>query len=207
MNFKLKSFKAVSCLIILGLSLSTKARAENPLTILRDYGIPCAISIGASAALIKSDGLIIGSTICASLSVATALNKKTVDPKELKLVVEESLSEREAELGKKLEDSILEKAKKIEEEQEKRNEDLRKVIREILADRLIKMEDDLRASVQKMIDNGTFLSELEKRINVKIKEEVSSESRVKQKELIEKVADEVIRQVVAKPIAVPEGNQ
>ena len=196
----------VTTLLIGGIFCSSFARAENTLTMLKEYGIPCALSIGASAMLVKNDGLAVGATICAGVSAATALNKKVVDDKELQLVVDNSLNEREEKLKLGIKEEIEAKAAKIAEDQEKRNDDLRKVIREILADRLIKMEEDLRSSVQKMIDNGTFLTELEKRINSKIKEEVSSEGKVKQKELVQQIADEVIRQVVAKPIAVPEGQ-
>jgi hypothetical protein len=193
----------------LAIAVATPAvvHAENPITILKEYGIPCAITIGASAALVKQDGLLIGATMCAGISAATALNRKIVDNAELKMVVDKSLEEKEKRLIIKLDEQLDQKAKKIAEDQEKRNEDLRKIIREILADRLIKMEDDLRSSVQKMIDNGTFLSELEKRINAKVKEEVISEGKVRSKELVNQIADEVIRQVVAKPIAVPEANQ
>ena len=192
-------------LITMGPILAIKpAMAENTFSAILDYGVPCAISMGASAVLMKNDGLVVGGTMCAAISAATALNRKKIPESDINLAVSKSMNEREVSLKSSLFLKLEERSKEISDGNEKRNDDLKKIIKEILADRLIKMEDDLRSSTQKLIESGAFIPELEKKISLKIKEEVLVESKVRSKELISPIVDEVIRQVVAKPIAVPD---
>jgi hypothetical protein len=190
-------------LALVGLTLfGQQAKAENPLTLLKEYGVPCLASIGASALLVKEDGVMVGAALCAGLSSATFLTRKPVDDEKLSKVVESFSAERE----KKLEASLDEKFKASADAQDKNYDALRRVIREVLAERLVKMEDDLRASFEKSIKEGDLLPSLEKKLSEKIKEEVVSEGRMRNKELVSEVVDEVIRQVVAKPIAVPDAQ-
>lgn len=188
---------------ILGITLyGQQAKAGSVLTALKEYGVPCLVSVGASALLVKNDGLMVGSAVCAGVSSATFLTRKSVDDERLSKTVEAFSAERE----KKLEGLIDEKFKAYAEEQDQNYDALRRVIREVLADRLVKMEEDLKVSFEKSLQSGELLPSLEKKISEKIKEEVVSEGRMRNKELINEVVEEVIRQVVAKPIAVPDSQ-
>lgn len=190
-------------LVMTGIALmGQQAKAEGTLKLLKDYGLPCLASIGASALLVKNDGAMVGTAVCAGISTATFLTRKPIDEAALSKAVESFSAERE----KKLELAIDEKFKASADAQDKNYEALRKVIREVLAERLVKMEDDIRSSIEKTIKSGDFLPSLEKKLSEKIKEEVVSEGKMRNKELVNQVVDEVIRQVVAKPIAVPDSQ-
>jgi len=184
---------------LLMINLVPAAKAENTLSAFKEYGIPCALSIALSAALVKTDGAKIGVAVCAGISAATFLNKKTLDEDQLKLVVEQAVEDKEMKITSET-DSKLQKAA---DSQSAKMEDFRKMVREVLADRLVKMEEDMRSSVQKQMNSADFMPSLEQRLNAKMKEEVIIEGKARSRELVNQVVDEVIRQVEAKPIAYP----
>lgn len=51
--------------------------------VIKAYGIPCAITIGAGAALIKSNGVEIGAATCLAISASTFINSPVKKAKEL----------------------------------------------------------------------------------------------------------------------------
>jgi dGTP triphosphohydrolase len=51
--------------------------------VIKAYGIPCAITIGAGAALIKTNGLEIGMATCIAISASTFINSPVKKAKEL----------------------------------------------------------------------------------------------------------------------------
>lgn len=182
-------------LIVMGIMASilttSSARAENALSVLRDYGIPCAVSMGLSAALIKEDGLKVGSALCAGLTASTLLNKKLADEHEIKMVVEKENKERDL---------------KISQDLDSRFEEIRRILREILAERLIKMEEDVRSQLEKKMNAGDFLPSLEKRLSEKLKEEVILEGKARNREIINQVVDEALRQLTSKKYGIPESS-
>jgi hypothetical protein len=180
-------------------SFAQEAKAENTLSVLKEYGIPCALSIGLASALVKHDGAQIGAAMCVGLSASTYLNKKVVDEDQLKLVVDQSVDEREMKITAET-DAKLQKA---DAAQDAKLEEFRKLVREVLADRLVKMQDEVKADVERQIASGEFMPALEKRLNEKVKEEVIIEGKARSRELVDQVVVEVIRQVESKPIAYP----
>lgn len=185
-------------LIVINL-VPSAAKAENTFSVLKEYGIPCVLSIGLSAALVKTDGAKIGAAMCAGISAATFFNKKMIDDDQLKLVVDQAVEEKEM----KITSETDAKLQKSADAQDSKMEDFRKMVREVLADRLVKMEDEMKSSIQKQINSADFMPALEQRISSKIKEEVILEGKARSRELVNQVVDEVIRQVESKPIAYP----
>ena len=180
-------------------SLTEDAKAENTISVLKEYGIPCALSVGLAAVLVKNDGFQIGTAICVGVSAATYLNKKVVDPDQLKLAVDQSVDEKEMKITEETDSKIL----KSSEAQDYKLEEFRKTVREVLADRIVKMEGEIKAELERQMATGDFIPDLEKKITAKIKEEVILEGKARSRELVNQVVDEVIRQVESKPIAYP----
>jgi signal recognition particle GTPase len=187
---------------LMGLETSVQtARADNTFTVIKEYGVPCALSLGLSAMLVKNDAAAIGVAICAGLITSTYFNKKAVvDSDELKAAVDSSSEERDM----KIQGSIDEKFSKMDANQKAVNDETRNLFRELLADRLSQMNDDLRAEVQKKMQEGDFYPELEKKIMAKIKEDVILEGRARSREIVEQCVEEAESQLVVKKYAVPD---
>jgi hypothetical protein len=204
-NYKMrrKNMKNKVIMMLVGVamvsSLTKEAKADNTISVLKEYGIPCALSVGLAAALVKTDGAKIGAALCVGISAATFMNKKVVDDEQLKMIVDQSMDEREMKITAET-DAKIQKASVA---QDSKMEDFRKVVREVLAERILKMEDEVKADVEKKMASGDFMPALEKKISEKIKEEVILEGKARSSELVQTVVDEVLRQVEAKPYAIP----
>ena len=186
------------------------AKADNVITILKDYGIPCGIAMGASYFLTSSisagDSLGIGAAICLGISSATYLNstrKAQVNPEDLKMTVDASVAESESKMTASLEDKVAQLNKHQDEEFEK----MRVLSRDLLADRLVKMEDDVKKLIEQRISAGDFMPALEQRLLAKIREEVLGESHLRMKEVVDKCVDETIKEVQGKRIATPDDGK
>ena len=198
--------KQILTALVAVLAISTisvpKAQADV-LESLKEYGIPCAIAIGLGAVLMKNDGAGMGVAACAGISAATYLTKKPqVDDVKLKLIVDDAVNKQEMKVSEEMDIKI----QKSVDEQTARVEEMKKILREVLAERLVKMEEDVRTSVERKLEAGDFMPKLESRLESKMKEQVIMEGKARSRELVNQIVEEVIRQVVAKPIAAPQGN-
>ena len=190
-------------MMVLGTGVSPVANASSMGSVLLDYGLPCAVSIGLSAALVKNDGAMIGTAICAGVGTATYLNKKPVDSVALSAEVDRAVSERDMKITAETDAKI----KNTEDNVGAKQEENLKMLREILADRLLKMEEDVRADVDRKISEGNFMPDLEKRLNQKIKEEVILEGRARNREIKNEVVDEALRELTSKKYGIPDSAE
>jgi hypothetical protein len=202
MEDKMKKLMVMMMVGMLGVSSVAiqPARAEGTLSLLADYGIPCALALGLSAVAVKNDGAAIGAAICVGVASATYLNKKTVSDAKLKEDVDKAVADRDM----KISDDVDAKLAKMEEKQDASIEESRKIMREILAERLTAMDTEIRADMEKQMSSGDFYPMLQKKIDEKIKEDVIVEGRARSREVIGQCVDDVIRQVTAHPVGVQE---
>lgn len=188
---------------LIGLVGSPTAQAGGVLTSLKEYGLPCVVSMGLSAALIKNDGIQVGAAICAGVSTATFLNKKVVDDDRLRTVVEASVKEREIKIIELSSSEI----KKVQKENDEKLNETRKILREVVAERLVQMESDIRNEIERKLSLGEFFPTLERRLTAKIKEEVILEGRARSRELVNQVVDEALRQLTSKKYGISDSSE
>jgi hypothetical protein len=193
----MKNKTSVLVLVALfGSMVSLTAKAENTFTTIETYGIPCVLSIGLGAALMKNDGVGAGVAMCAGISAATYLTRKNFDDDKLKILVDKSVESTRTQITADVDLRI----QKSSDDQTAKMEEFKTLMREVLADRLVKMQEDEKTAIETQIRSGDFMPTLEKHLNEKIKDSVVTESKAHQKELVSEVVDEVIHQVEAKPI-------
>lgn len=199
--------KKLNLVIIASLLFSPLAKADV-MTYLKKYGLPCAASLAGGMALAdkQQTGVAIGISACLGIGTATYINDKMNENREISkeeiLKITEIVNAKSDENNKALDSKI----KAIEEVQKNQIEDMRAVIREVIADRMLKMEENLKADVSKKLESGEFMPKLEQNISSMIKGQVVSEVKSRQKEIVEKCVEKTISEVVQKPIGVPENS-
>lgn len=195
----------------------SQAAEKSMMDSLKEYGLPCAVSLVAGFLLADSmkNGTAIGVAACGAVSTKTYLdNKKQVRPLELSKeeqdkiskMIERSTLQLAQEKDKEREVKFEAKVKEVKEAQKLQIEELRNVLREVLADRMIKMEEDMRKSLQKQLETGELMPKLESNLKEVIKKEVISESKLRQREIIEKCVEQTIKEVISKPVGVQDNQ-
>jgi hypothetical protein len=194
--------KRMTFVLLFALVFTSPAHAETSgfVKVLRDYVLPCSLSMGAAMIISKNDGFAIGSAVCVGVTAATVINRREVDPIDLRMTVDASVTEK----TKSLVADVDKKVQNFSETQSAKFDELRRLLREVLAERLMKMEDDVRVNLENKLSQGDILPQLEQKIAERIKTEVITESKARSREIISKCVEEVIRQVTLKAIALPD---
>lgn len=194
----------ISVMIVSMLAIQP-AKADTIVDYLRDYGIPCALSLGAGLLLAKDSqtGGAIGAAGCVGIGGATYLSKqreaKALELKESHInqiqgMINNSNAQKDTEIDSRM--------KAMEEAQKVQLEEMKGIMREVLAERMMKMEVDMKADLTKKLESGEFLPKLEENIKAALKSQVVSEVKASQKNIVEKCVELTIKEVIAKPIGV-----
>lgn len=167
-------------------------------TLLKQYLAPCAA--GFAGAAVTGPGVLLGLPVCAAICVSKALDDQTrVNTMSRSEMV--GYMEKES---KKLNDRVTEqtdaKLKKSVLDDDLRIAELRAFIRQILMERLTSVEAGIKSSVELKLADPSFLPNIERKVLDRVKEEVSSEFRVKKSELVRQCVDRVVNEVTAHPI-------
>lgn len=184
------------------------AHAESKvLQYLKDYGIPCALSLGAGMVLAKDSntGMAIGGAGCLGIGGATYLQQqreqKAHELNEKNILQIQSMIDASSKDHNAAVDTRL---KSIEEAQKAQIEELKVVLREVLAERMLKMEGEMKEFLTGKLESGELMPKLEENLKASLKGQVVSEVKSQQKAVVEKCVEETIKEVIAKPIGVPE---
>lgn len=81
--------KSITFLLVGFLTISRATAFEIDSESIKAYGIPCAITIGAGMALIKTNGVEIGAATCLAISAATFVNSPIKKARKIESKVEE----------------------------------------------------------------------------------------------------------------------
>lgn len=183
--------KILSTLIVVSLLVSNSAKADV-LDYLVDYGLPCLVSIGLGSALSSSskDGTAIGVSICGAVSTSTFLNQRRMET--------EMKEEDFRKIMKLMNEKIDERDLRLMEAQKTENEQLREITKEVMAERMVTLEEKMKSDIREYVERAEFMKDVEKRVMDKIKTEVSVESQAQKKKIIQEVVDEVLNKIVVK---------
>ncbi len=198
---------------ILTMSLiSFNAHAFDIKEALMDYGLPCLVSFAASSVLVDGSSqnkMAIGGVGCLGIGTATYLQEqkrqRRLDEAELlkiQSMVNESVKQQSAESEKAMDTRL----QAIESAQKTQLDEMRSIVREVLAERLLKLEDGVKADVNKKLESGEFMPRLEKNLLDAMKKEVMIQVRDSQKGIVEKCVEKTIQEVTAQPIGVRENT-
>lgn len=205
--------KKILSTVMIAAMLSSAAPAQaaesKVMQYLIDYGIPCVLSFGAGMLLAdeSNTGTAIGGAGCIAIGGATYLQQrreqKARELNEANLLqiqgmIDSSHKDRDSAVDSRL--------KSMEEAQKTQIEELKVVLREVLAERMLTMEGEMKEYLTKQLESGALMPKLEENLKSALKKEVVTEVKARQKEVVEKCVEETIKEVISRPIGVPENN-
>jgi len=201
--------KKISAILLSATLLASTMVKADMMDYVKDYGIPCALALGASSLASKSNGGAIGLGVCVGVSASTYIQSKKKaekmrdeDFKQFVKLFEEQTAKAREEQDKKLDESI----KSMEERQKEQIQATRQVMKEVVAERIALIGDDTKQEMKRYMEKADFMQDLEKKVLERIKEEVSLESKVRQKEIVESCVDQSLRQLILKKVGAPQGE-
>tara|TARA_Y100000034_G_scaffold136040_1_gene210435 strand:- start:2456 stop:3043 length:588 start_codon:yes stop_codon:yes gene_type:complete len=167
----------------------------------KEYAIPCLVSIAAGALLVKEDGAGVGLTACLGLSTIKYYNDKKQEDFASLEVFQAKLEEHNKLMEqKRLE--ISEEMKKLKETQDKEIIALREVMKDVLVEKLMEVDDTVQKRIKTQLSNKAVIQSLEDKAMSRIKSEVNNKTESMKKDIVKECVNETINQVTAKPIGV-----
>lgn len=222
----------ITCSLLANINFA-QAMESSTIEKIKEYGIPCAVSVLAGFVLADKvkNGAAVGVAVCGGISAHTYLEAKKVkeplskeDQAKINKMVADSMDRLGIEKDKKLDERVAKledqqkkhaeeleiaqrkHAEELEASQKKQIDEMRNILREVLADKMIQMEDSMKASLQKQLESGELMPKLEANLKEMIKKEVVTESKVRQPEIVSKAVEQTIKEVIAKPVGVQENQ-
>lgn len=182
--------KKASLLVISVLMFSTSAHADW-LDKIIDYGVPClaGFALGSLADTSKNKTAI-GLAVCGSTSLSTYLNQRNSKT--------EMMDEDFKKFVKLMNEKVDAKTLELEQKQQQQLVELKDLMKEVMAERIANLEDEMKERIKTHVDNNDFMKDVESRLLKKIKEGTVEQSKIRQKETIEKCVDEALNQLVKK---------
>lgn len=192
--------------VLLFSSISKADLMEN----LKDYGLPCAVSFAAGLLASKDHGGAIGLSACLGIGTSTYLQseKKAQKMRDedfkkfLKMMDDHSVkvfSEQDAKVEKAI--------KELQEKQENQIEAVRQIMKEVIAERMTLVSDEVKSDIKRYIERADFMQDLEKKVMIKMKEEVKVETGLQKKEIVSQCVDDALNQLVLKKVGTPQQQE
>lgn len=179
------------------LSFSSISRADWWQTAI-DYGLPCLVGIGLGAGLgdTNKDKTAIGVSVCGAVSMSTFLNQR----REKDVMIDEDFKK----FVKLMNERVDQKSIEMEEKQKKELAELKDLMKDVMAERMIKLESDTKANVEKYMKDAQFMKSVEDKLAKELKESVAQESKLNKKEIVDKCINEALDQLVKKRYGSPK---
>jgi len=185
------------------------AKADDT-DVLKDYALPCAVSLAAGYLATNKDhkdiGVAIGIGVCVGVGTSTyiqsgkqAQKMKEADFKQFVEMMEEHSSKAAATQDEKVNNAI----KDMETKQSSQIEAIRQVMKEVIAERISLVGEETKGEMRRYIEKADFMQDLEKKVLSRMKEEVRLESKIRQKEVVNECIEESLRQLVLKKVGSP----
>lgn len=198
--------KMMAKIMIVALMFSSGVAKADVLEYLKDYGLPCAAGLAAGYLASKDHGGAIGLGVCVGVGTATYLQSSKAAQKmkdeDFKEFVK--LMDSRSEAAAEKQDAKVSKAiKDMEEKNKSEVAALRQVMKEVVAERITNVSEESKAEMKRYIERADFMQDLEKRVTMKMREEVQVESKLRQKEVVDKCVDEALRELVLKKVGTP----
>jgi hypothetical protein len=203
MNMKLLTVFMV--FILLGMS-SLPAKAEGfweaTGKYLEKYGIPCAAGVAAGYVIDHDKGVKIGSIGCVMIFTYGEFGRgsnRTITTDDIAIIQE--MNNRDLNrLGTQIKEEADAKYDRLNQRLTDESMSGRQNVRNAVTDLGVFLEKDLSEKVDRRMENPKLIQDVDAKINLKVKEEVQDEFRSKEREIIEKTTEKVIKRVTAEPI-------
>lgn len=227
---KIKTIGITTLSILFSSQVYSKTFWKSSLESLKDYGVPCALAIGASQLLVKEDKMAIGMVACAGVSGVTYLkNKEMKELRKDNAEVKKEISRMSDELKTEVKRTIVGDAKSEMIAEMKMdiysqiNESLRQdkefigqmltgiksefteykqVIDQVLAEKLVDFRGEMSLDIEKALIEGPFISLLEEKLKIQMEQTHADVFEKNKEDIVKKCVEDALNEIVVKEIGV-----
>lgn len=174
--------------------------------VMQKYGIPCAAGMAAGYVIDHDKGLGVGTVGCAIVFTYGEFGRgsnRTVTNDDLDLI-QDMINKSNGKLSSTMKEEYDSKIDHLGQRLTDESLANRQNIRNAVTDLGVFLEKDLSDKVDKQMENPKLVQQVDEKINLRVKEEVQSEYRSKEREIVEKTTEKVIKRVTAEPIVLDQ---
>jgi hypothetical protein len=200
----MKTIKAIT--LMLAISFASTAKADGLMdgakNYLMQYGAPCLAGLAGGYLIDKNKALPIGAAACGiviTYGEFGAGSRKSVSVKDAS-----NFQRMLKEENQRIESDFDSKIDRINADLLKYQNNSKSQIRESVTDLGVYLEHDMEQKVDRKIEEKTVTRNLQNQIRDQIKDEVQSELRSRERDIVNKATESVIKRVTAEPIIVDE---
>lgn len=197
-------------LLLLNAFVLSPARAEEfwPATknYLYKYAAPCVAGVGLGYVIDRDKGVQIGSIGCIITFTYGEFGhgaNRTLTNDDVE-IVQDMINSSNNKLKKSLQDDLDQKTGLMNQRIQDEAQANRAMVRSTVTDLGVFLEKDLSQKLEENMKNPSLVENIDKKITEKVKDEVSAEYKSKEREIVLKTTDMVIKRVVAEPVVLDE---
>jgi hypothetical protein len=230
--------KILMSVLAIGVTFNAHAKVSNLFSHLKEnvaeYGIPCALAVGASFILAKEDKAAIAIAGCAGLSAVTYYHikdrqvvmdkaeqmektvagmksdlRKELKEEMLKGSKEDLIKEMKTEVYAQVNQNLLQDKQFLTQMLTKINSEFeayKGVIDQVLVQKLSDYNGVISSEIQKVLLEGPFVKMLEDKIAERMKDNQTKIFEEKKAEMIKQAVSDVIDEIVVKQIGIKESG-
>jgi hypothetical protein len=191
----------VICLLSLAAPLTSHAEFGSVASYVETTSMACGASYLVSAIFAGQNSVAVGSAVCAGMAVGFAADRVMNDKKISSGDQERILDLVDRRIMASREDTkvlIKDVASRQIDSVDKRFDEVRKVMRDLISERAMAMEDAIGERIKSKMSDPDFIPGLEIKVINRIKEEISSELRSRKRDYIKEVIRSVIDEIDGK---------
>jgi hypothetical protein len=198
--------KILCALIFLTVAITSQAKADGFLdaskNYLQKYGIPCVTGVAAGYVIDRQKGVQIGAIGCVIVFTYGEFGRganRTITSDDLDIIndlINKSSQATATRFGTEYDLRLDHVTQRILDESTSN----RQQIRNAVTDLGVFLDKDLSDKVDRKMENPAMMKQVDQKITDAVKDEVQSELRSKERDIIERTAEKVIKRVTAEPI-------
>jgi len=166
------------------------------------YGIPCIVGLAGGYVVDHDKGIQMGAVACTVVFTYGEFGRgsqRTITPDDV-TIIESMINKESAKLSQKIHEEYDPKIEALGRKVLDESVLTRQSIRNSVTDLGIFLEKDLSEKIDKSMENPKLVQDLDSKINMRVKEEIQSEFRSKEREIVDMATEKTIKRVIAEPI-------
>lgn len=185
-----------------------KAQAEDFWPAMKNYfskyGPPCLAGMGVGYVIDRDKGVQIGAIGCVVTFTYGEFGRganRTITNDDV-AIIDEMINKSNTRLQKSISDDLDARMNLLNQRITDESQNNRAQIRSTVTDLGVFLEKDLSEKMEEKLKNPSLMENVERKITEKVKEEVQTEYKTREREIVNKTTDMVIKRVVAEPVIV-----
>ena len=197
-------FAVTALLMITGQTAKADGLWDATKNYLQKYGVPCVAGMAAGYVIDRDKGVQIGSIGCVMVFTYGEFGRgsdRTITSDDVE-IIQDMINKSNYSSTSRMQNDFDQKVDRLSQRIVDESTTNRQQIRNAVTDLGVFLDKDLSEKVDKKMENPALIKQIDAKINEAVKEEVQSEFKSKEREIVDKAAEKTIKRVTAEPIII-----